>query len=299
MKILIAGITGLIGKKLALDLNTSHTVFGIGRTKSKILKLTKNAYDWNDNLERIITENQIDVIINLCGASIGQLWLEHYKSKLRNSRFEPTKKIISALEKHPNVHLINASGIGVYGYTKSIHSNIGIESIPAKTPKNFVDKGFLCQLSREWEKYACTHKKTTLLRLAPVFDYYGGIYKKIITPSILKVIIQFGNGEIPFPWISLSDVSSMIELIIQKEMTGAINLCTNEAITFKEIHEKIAAHNRCQRITIPDQYVNLLFGQMGTELFLNGCQAKPDRLIKNGFVFKFPNFYSFLSNTLS
>ena len=299
MNILIAGITGLIGKKLAIDLSPNHTIFGIGRTKSNVLKVTKNAFDWNDNLEQIISKNQIDVIINLCGASIGQLWLEHYKSILKNSRFEPTKKIVSVLSKFPHIHLINASGIGVYGYTKSTDKNEGQESIPAKTPKNFADNGFLCQLSREWEKLACIHKNTTLLRLAPVFDYYGGIYKKIITPYILRVIIQFGQGEIPFPWISLSDVSSMIELIIQQKCTGAINACTDETISFKEIHEKIAAHHRCQRITIPDQYVNLLFGQMGTELFLNGSQAKPVKITKSGFVFKFPNFDSFLNNTLS
>ena len=297
MNILIAGITGLIGEKLSKSLSKKHTVIGLGRQLEKVKKHCDIALTWNDSLEDKIKEHNISAIINLCGEDIGQLWLNQSKHKIRNSRVLPTTKIASILKKFPNIHLINASGIGVYGFIQNANDQYGIEEFPAQTPKGYNDTGFLCTMGREWEDCSKNHPNTTYMRLAPVFDYNGGIYRRLTMSCAVGLMTQFGEGNSPFPWVSLLDVVNIIELIIDKKITGPINVCSPEIMTLHSIIQTIASRKNCYTVTVPSAVVKVLVGQMGNELFLNGTATKPDRLLKKGYNFNHPTFKEFINNT--
>ena len=238
-------------------------MIGLGRDRQKVKKHCDIALTWNDSLEDKIKELNISTIINLCGENIGQLWLDKSKHKIRNSRIHPTTKIVSLLEKFPNIHLINASGIGVYGLIQKENNQFGVEEFPAQTPKEYNDSGFLCTMGREWENCSKHHSNTTYMRLAPVFDYNGGIYSRLTMGSTIGLMTQFGEGISPFPWVSLLDVVNIIELIIDKKITGPINVCSPEIMTLHSIIKTIASRKNCYIATIPSTVVKILVGQMG------------------------------------
>lgn len=295
MNILIAGITGFIGKNLATSLKDKHTIYGLGRNKNKSSVETKKFFEWDENLKKNCAENKIDVIINLCGSTIGKNWSESYKKKIRSSRIDTTATLSKITKDLPNIHLINASGIHVYGTTQVISEPECIEKYPAQTPNSYDDKGFLCKMARDWEASANT-PKTTWLRLPPVFDYSFGIYQKLTTGKNFGFLIQLGSGQIPFPWIALVDLVRAIDLIIDKKIYGPLNMCVPEILSLEQIIQMISAQKRLYRFQSPNFLVSLMMQEMGNELLLSGCNTPPKTLIKLKFDFYYPDIKSFLHN---
>ncbi len=134
MKIKITGSSGYIGNQLLSKLKEEgHTVSGINRNL---------LYGPVENLAAEIRNT--DVIINLAGASIFQLWTNKNKKVIYESRVVTTKNLVAAVNKLPENErpekFISASAIGIYkpGYLHDENST------------NF-DDGFAGRLLQDWE----------------------------------------------------------------------------------------------------------------------------------------------------
>jgi len=293
MKIIILGATGLIGKALVASLSKQHQLTLIGRDLNKLKKLFNNdftLYTWDDikqNGVKIFSANQ--VIINLAGENIGERrWRKKQKLILIKSRVETTELIAKhcAALGQSAPHFINASAVGIYGLSPSFEI-----TYDEKTPLPTQPKDFASQLVNQWEQAlrpALEQKvKITTLRLAVVLSGQGGALTKMLPAFKWHLGAILGKGEQPLPWVALPDVIEAICFLMHTPVTGPVNIVAG--YTAQKLFAKTLARtlNRACFLKMPAWVVKLIWGQMATELLLNGQCVKSKRLTEAGFQFKY------------
>ena len=110
MKILITGATGIIGKKLTIDLLTKgYTVNYLTTRKSKIKSSNQiNGYYWNPAKDIIDLQcfKNVDTIINLAGSNIAKRWTNSNKLEILKSRTQSLVLLRDSISKN-NMEPVN------------------------------------------------------------------------------------------------------------------------------------------------------------------------------------------------
>ncbi len=310
MKILLAGATGFIGKALVEQLSADdHQISVLGRSKLKIQKLFCNnilAIDWDDFLGLSNEEfNQFELIINMTGAGIADRpWTNARKQEIRSSRIESTKTIVEKINhSHKKHFLINFSALGIYqsdNEAKNINSYEHIES------EEIHEKNFLSSLVQDWEfeanKVKVSNSRLIILRLSIVLDRSGGILKKLIPPTSLGLGAQLGNGEQPFPWVTLHDLIKLIRHIIknQSKIDGVFNVCSSDKINQKGFNKILNnVLHRPSLIRIPSPILLFFLGDYAKFLLISGQNASNHKLINKGFCFDYNSLDFALQESIS
>ena len=299
MNIVILGGLGFIGTYLTRDfLEKGHGVTAVGTSVSPatidhpefdyVSADTSRPGKWQDMIP------QADVVINLAGKSIFKRWNKTYKKQIYNSRILTTRHLVAALSPERPMVLFNASAAGYYG-------NRGEDIIVEKEPPS---DDFLGQVCREWEREARFAEKdrhrVVRMRFGVVFGRGGGAFRQMT-----KVFKRFaggpiGNGQQWFPWIHIEDIARAIHYIIEKKgLQGPFNFCSPYPLRNKDV-AKAFGHllNRPAGLTAPSFMLRMILGEFA-ETLLSGQRAVPDRLIKNGFVFRFPKLDLALADLVS
>lgn len=292
MKILIFGATGFIGKALTNYLyERNHEIAIISRNKAKaknIFSMNIQILEWDfkntDTLSKIISH--IDVIINLAGENIAsKLWTKKHKVKIINSRILLGNLITDAIAISANKPelLIQASAIGIYGYDIS---NVCTENSKKGT-------GFLAYVSEIWEnstqKVSEFGVKRIVIRTGIVLGRNGGMFPILIKPIKYFIGHNFGKGTNWISWIHLEDEIKAIEFLIENNKSAGIyNLTAPQPVMSSEINKLIGARlKRPIWFKIPSSFLKLLLGEMAKELLLSNQKVKPEKLLSEGFCFKF------------
>lgn len=277
--ILIAGGTGLIGKRLTTHLeSTGNSVYILTRKPT-----AANHIFWNPSTHEIDTTklSTITHLINLCGASLaGKRWSNAYKKELLDSRIQPALFLLANIQHFPKLsHYITASGINCYPLNQA----------KVYTETDDFGTDFVSQLVKQWEETAelfSLHCIVSKIRISPVLDQQGGALQEIMKPIKAGVGAGLGSGKQAMPWIHYEDLARIFDFVIQKQLVGAYNALaatsTNKAFTQEcaaTIHKKIWLPN------LPVFMVKLLFGEMSM-LLLEGVEASHEKLTKAGFTFK-------------
>jgi len=149
MKVLITGATGLIGQEIVKLCHQSKIDVNYLTTNKDKIKSTSNyqGFYW-DPKNYILDENcflDVEVIINLVGASVAKRWTPSYKEEILESRIISTHVLLESLKKtkHTVRHVISASAIGIY---PDSFQNYYMESSPER------DIGFLGNVVTKWEE---------------------------------------------------------------------------------------------------------------------------------------------------
>ncbi len=277
--ILIAGGTGLIGKRLTTYLeSTGNVVFILTRKPT-----ASNHIFWNPSTNEIDTTKleTITHLINLCGASLaGKRWSNAYKKELLDSRIQPAQFLLANIQHFPKLsHYITASGINCY---------------PLNQPKIYTETDgfgtdFVSQLVKQWEETAelfSPHCLVSKIRISPVLDKQGGALVEIMKPIQAGFGAALGDGNQAMPWIHYVDLARIFDFVLQHQLAGAFNAVA-ETSTNKEF-TAICAESISKKIRLPNLpafMVKLLFGEMSM-LLLEGVQASHEKLTKEGFTFK-------------
>ena len=279
MLIAIAGYNGFLGNLLNEELQLAgHKTIGISR----------DTLGNTEKLSAIIGTS--DVVINLAGANIGKRWTNKYKQQLISSRVTTTRLLVLALnavKKSPKL-FISISGIGIYDGT---HNH-------TESSQQF-SNNFLGNLCQQWEIEAQKVKNNTtrvvILRTAPVFSFEAGILNKLIPVFKLGLGASMGNGKQAMPWIAAYDFSRIVMwIIVNNESQGVYNVVAPKTPTNKEFSHLLAKKlKRPLFFKIPKSLLKLVFGEMSV-LFLHGQRAKPERLMNEGFSFKYKCLDDFL-----
>jgi uncharacterized protein len=284
MRILITGSTGLIGTPLSQALHARGAeLYCLTRTPLREATPRTCYLGWNGLSEPTNLPEGIDLVIHLSGENVAaKRWSKAQRHKIYESRVVGTAALISALakQKKPPARFISASAIGIYG-------NRGDEILHEKSS---VGEGFLADTAHGWEKAALGAEKwgaaVTLLRFGVVLSRKGGALKKMLPAFQWGVAGRLGDGQQYMSWISLRDAVAAILFAIDKDMTGAINICTPESITNQQFTNELASSlKRPAILHVPAFMLKLLLGEMADALLLTSTRVMPQRLLESGFQF--------------
>lgn len=281
-KIAITGSSGFVGSNLKTFFsNIGFDVKGITREELK---------DSNKLIE--IIENS-DFVINLAGANIINRWTESYKKLLYSSRVDTTKALIDAMKtaKTKPELFISTSAVGIYENSSCFDEDNGI----------YADE-FLANLCKDWEKEALKAKelniRTAIFRFGIVLGE-GGALSKMLPAFKFGVGGMIGDGKQHFPFIHIEDLQRAYNFIYEnKDLDGIFNLTapiptTNEGLT-KTLGKIL---HRPTFFTVPQFALNIIFSE-GAKVLTDGQCAIPQKLLDNGFEFKYDNIEESLKSII-
>ena len=284
MKVVICGITGLIGKTVKVALEAEgYEVVGVYRDDLAI---------GVSHLQDVI--EGAEAVVNLAGAPVLKKWTKDYKLQIYNSRIYTTRLLVEAINgmQLPPKNFISASAVGIYDEI-NVHDEFS---------SNF-SSDFMASVCRDWENEVLKLKRDkvclSIFRLGIVISSRGGALKKMLLPFKFGLGGKLGSGNQYLPWIHLDDVVRAIVGDIAIPWTsGVYNLVAPEVLTNIEFTHKLAkVLHRPAFIKIPEWVLKLVYGE-GSKLLISGQQVIPQRILADGFEFLFPTLSSALEKEL-
>jgi uncharacterized protein len=302
MKIVLAGGSGLIGRKLILELlHAQHEIIVLSRTPENMKKyfpgVHSEFWDAQTAFGLINILEGTDVIINLAGESIAaRRWTSDRKERILSSRIQSTRAFIDVMKKMrraPRV-LLNASAIGYYG-------NVLHDEITETYPRG---QGFLSEVCEHWEMEALKAQelgvRVVILRTGVVLDPNGGALRKLLPAFRFGFGGPIGNGRQWFSWIHIQDeIRAILFAIDHKQISGPLNLAAPHAVQMKEFCRVLGrVLHRPSWLPIPGLALRILLGEMAGPLLLQGQRVIPLKLSEAGFKFRFSNLENALRDIL-
>lgn len=283
MKVLIAGATGFIGKKLRSHLEKAgHNVVYLSRKKTS----DEKCFLWNleKNYIDAMAFEEVECIINLAGENIAsKKWSENRKVEIYSSRVGSTNLLFEYAKQycHSLKSFVSSSAVGFYGAINS--DKIFDEECPAGSD-------FLANTCIDWEQAANRFqeiaKHVVILRLGVVLDKYGGALPKMLLPTKFFLNSALGSGHQYMPWIHLRDVLNMISFSICRKLKGTYNAVASEMVTNKEFTEAMYQSLGRKQIlpNIPEPFVKFALGEMSV-IMLKGLQISNEKIKRAGYNF--------------
>ncbi len=300
MRVIVAGGSGLIGRALVASLaKDGHEVLVLSRKPEDVKNLPKNARaeKWDGRSAQGWGQlvNGADAIVNLAGATLSERWSDSQKKAIRESRVNAGKAIVEAVKaagQQPRV-VIQSSAVGYYGPR-------GAEEIGEEASAG---SDFLAGICKDWEASTAELDslgiRRVITRTGVVLDKHGGALPRMVMPVKMFIGGPLGNGQQYFPWIHLQDeVAAMRWLIDNPNAHGVYNLSAPQPLTNKEFTQAVGkVLGRPTFMPVPAFAVKMLFGEMSS-LVLDGQREVPQRLLKEGFRFKFTDAAAALRDVL-
>ena len=291
MRVLITGGTGFIGQALCPRLAAAgHDVVVLSRQSQPALPAgaTRSVTRLGE-----LDAGEFDAVINLAGAPIGDArWTSARKKLLLDSRVQTTARLVEWMGKsarRPKA-LLSASAVGYYGEQ-------GDRPITEDTPPT---PGFTHELCAAWEREAekstALGVRVCLMRIGVVLDRGGGALAKMLPAFRLGAGGRLGSGEHYFPWIHRDDMVAIVQWLLEKpRASGAYNAGAPNPVTNAEFTLALGeALGRPTVLPMPAAALRLLFGEM-SELLLVSDRMLPQRLLNEGFEFRYPDIATALA----
>ena len=300
MQFLVTGATGLIGDRLTkLLLKKGHVVNILtrGNQKSKYKKI--RYFNWNPE-KGIIDKNcldGVDIIINLAGSPIAQLWTKKSKKSIVNSRVNSVRlleKLILSDNKNNIKLFVCASAIGIYPSKENINYTEEF---------NEYSETFLGDTVKKWENSCLKLEKSKIpvvkLRIGLVLSMKSGLLKPIVISTKLLIGSWIGNGKNFYSWIHVDDVVESIYFICRNNLSGIYNLVAPNPVPSKDFIKQVSKKTNRPLIlpSVPEFLVRILFGKM-SELLLFDQKVSSNKIISKGFKFKFKYLSEALDNLI-
>ncbi|KAF2342131.1 TIGR01777 family oxidoreductase [Flavobacterium tistrianum] len=288
-KLIIAAGTGFLGQVLVNHFKDKfEEIVILTRGKSQTIDGIKYV-NWN---ARTFTgwEKELEnasILINLTGKSVDCRYTKANKKEILWSRIESTKILKKAVLncKNPPKHWLNSSTSTIYRFSldkqmDEVYGEIGND--------------FSINVALSWEKafFKTETPKTlkTALRTSIVLGKNGGAFVPLKTLAKIGFGGKQGNGNQFVSWIHEEDFANAIDFIIEKEITGVINIVSPTPIRNADFMQKLR-----KAVGFPFGIpLNKFFLEIGsfiirteTELVLKSRNVIPRRLSENGFQFKF------------
>lgn len=291
-KVVLAGGTGFIGQYIAQKLTDMDIdVQIISRQSSHI--------SWEDHDAIVQALEHAEMVINLAGKSVNCRYNEHNKHEIMNSRVETTRTLGNAILacKHPPALWINSSTATIYRHA---------EDRPMTESKGEIGTGFSVDVAKAWEEaffsFSLPHTRQAALRIAIVLGPGGGV----MTPY--KNLVRFGlggrqgSGKQMFSWIHIEDLFQIILFIQEWEsLEGVFNCTSPSPVTNRELMATLRkVMHRKGGLAASKWMLNLGARVIRTEpeLVLKSRWVIPNRLVKEGFMFKYGRLEQALQHIL-
>lgn len=282
MRTLLTGGSGLVGSALIEYLHSAgHDIRCLKRNKDTSEGIWKTTHLFSDEQ----SSDPFDTIIHLAGENVVEgRWSAAKKQRILESRTEGTRQLVdylSTLEKPPQT-LLSASAIGFYG---NRHDEILTET-------SGFGGGFLAEVCKQWEAAARKAEsfgvRVVILRLGMVLSPGGGALHKMLLPFKAGLGGPIGKGNQYMSWISIRDILGIVDFLINTAtISGPVNIVAPTPVTNREFTRTLAeVLKRPARLPAPPFALKLILGKMADEMLLTSSRSVPEKLTRDGYVFK-------------
>lgn len=301
-KIIITGATGLIGKKLSkalTDRGDEVTVLTRNTDSAKKkLPFIKNFVEWNYNKPEEWKSHLDgkDTIVHLAGVNLfSKRWDKNFKKKIIESRRISTQNLVRAsadCKNKPGV-FISASAVGYYGDGK--------ETILKEDSQKGND--FLADVCEIWERESQKAGdygiRNVQVRTGIVLSPEDGALKQMLLPFKLFIGGPLGSGKQWFPWLHIDDIINIyIHAIDNENISGPINAASPNIVRMKEFAKTLGkVMKRPSLFPVPEFALRIVVGEAAGTV-VSGQRINVEKLIKNGYEFKFINLEEALKDLL-
>ncbi len=291
--IIVSGSSGLVGSALVRSLRTDD--IGVTRlVRHEPRAVDEVRWDPQQPLDPAVLAGA-SAVVNLNGASIGRLpWTGGYRQQLVESRIRSTATLAAAIRQLGRAAplFVSASAVGYYGDRPG----------ERLTESASVGDTFLAELSADWEATALNvgpDARVALLRTAPIL-HPQGVLKPLVLLTKLGVSGPLGGGKQIWPWISLTDEVRAIRHVIDRGLTGPVNLTGPEPASANDIGRAIAAElSRPYVVPAPKWALRLALGRDAADsLLLSDANVAPEALLESGFEFEHPTVQRAVASAL-
>ncbi len=301
MKVLITGATGLIGKEIvALCHKAGMSVNYLTTNKQKIVTTPNyKGYYWDPKTGEIDITciDEVEVIINLAGATVSKRWTKRYKQEIIESRQNALQLLYNTLQQqnHQIRQLITASAIGLY--QDSFQNYYGEQSLK-------YDTSFLSDVVQKWEHNATQFKTlgidVAVLRIGLVLSIDGGAFPQIVKPIKYGFGAILGTGKQWQSWIHIEDLSKMFLYVLEEELEGVFNAVAPNPVSNKKMTKTIAEYlgKDLWMPNVPKIGMKLLLGEMH-ELLFASQRVCSEKIEERGFTFKYENIQPAIEDLLT
>lgn len=222
-------------------------------------------------------------VVNVAGAPVMRRWTREYKRILQQSRLAVTNRLVEAcglMKNKPEV-FISTSAIGYYD-DKGEH-------LERRYRKADTFIGHLAEES-EWAAMWAGPLgiRTVIFRLGIVLGRSGGALKQIEKPFRMRLGGRIGNGKQHFSWVHIDDlVNAYVSAVEDKSFTGIYNLTAPRPTDNTGLTRALSsALHRPAVLRVPKFALRLRYGD-GARVLTGGPRVLPERLIDQGFRFRF------------
>ena len=284
---LITGGTGMVGTKLveAIVQSDSHITILTRQDKTtshpKITYVNWSKPDWEAQVPNI------DIVINLAGASLNKRWTKSYKQKIMVSRLQSTQalfELFEGREQKPSV-FFNASAVGYYKPDLYRTYTELYKTLPFD---------FLSEVVYQWERLARQFEslgtRVVIGRFGMVLSNEGGALPMMKLPYEFYVGGKIGSGRQWYSWIHIDDLTrAILHTINTEEAQGVFNF-TAPIVEHQNLfgYTLARASHRPHYTWVPSLALRIILGQMST-VILDTQKVIPNKLQAIDFKFKYPD----------
>lgn len=288
MKILLTGATGLIGKKVGIELvRAGHNVVAVGRDKRKLagtLPFPAQLAIWSE-VESGAALQGVDAILHLAGEPVADgRWTRARKERILSSRVDMTSllaRVIDRMGEAAPTAFVSASAIGFYG-------DRGDETVDESSPPG---EGFLAEVCRAWESAAALQNSRTraaLVRIGVVLSNEGGALAKLLPIFRAGLGGPVAGGAQWMSWVHIDDlVGILLHALSNSKVIGPINGVAPNPVTNAEFTRELArALDKPAGLPVPRAGLAAAFGEMGS-VVATGQKVAPREALESGYRFRF------------
>ena len=289
-KIILAGGSGFLGQKAAhYFAEGDHEVIVLTRGKpkreGKINYIQWSGCDvgeWVEHLEGAFA------LINFSGKSINCVHTEKNRQLLRESRISSVQTLLQAVAqtKAPPEVFIQLTALGFFGNT---HHRCTEET----------ERGddFLASLCSDWEEAffagELTQTRRVVFRTGLALGKGGGVLPPLVRITKCFLGGTVGNGKQYMSWVHVKDICRMFEFILSRpQAEGIYNTACPQPVTNRFFMKTLRkTFKRPYAPPVPAFAIRLVARfilRTEADLLLGSSNCLPQRLIQEGFQFKYP-----------
>lgn len=277
-------------------LQAGHVVHALNRRLIPEISPNHKGFSWDPQNNRIDEDalKDVDVVLHLAGASVGQRWTKRQKRAILESRVQGTSLLMRSLQAaNFQGTILQASAIGIYE-----------ESHEPLTESSALGSDFLAEVVKAWEAAASDHKpehaRLVLLRLGIVLASDGGTLQKLIPVYRVGLGAPLASGDQWMSWIELGDaLNAMLWCADHSSVTGPVNLTSPYPYPNRAFSQALAQALRRPHWAphVPAWALRLMFGEMSS-VMLQSQRILPQRLKEDGFQWQAPDLKAALAHCI-